>query len=193
MEKFGNKINLSGCKWSNLNTLGTETPVSHSLLSDSLFPYFQPLLPPSVLPLFGVIRNWTSHFPSMKGRKVDNFWNKFRLTGCKWSNLNAPGTETPVSHPIFGDSLFPFSAPAPSFPPLSGVIRNWTSQYERQKGGKCLEQNQVIRLQLVQFECPRVTHPLKSSTFGIKYREFLFPSREPRFPSRSSRPMLKLP
>ena len=111
MEKFGNKINLSGCKWSNLNTLGTETPVSHSLLSDSLFPYFQPLLPPSVLPLFGVIRNWTSHFPSMKGRKVDNFWNKFRLTGCKWSNLNAPGTETPVSHSLLCESLFPISSP----------------------------------------------------------------------------------
>ena len=67
--------------------------------------------------------------PSIKVRKVEKLWNKIRSAGCKWSNLNAIRTETPVSHSLLGDSLFPFSAPAASF--LPGVIRNWTSQYEK--------------------------------------------------------------
>ena len=36
--------------------------------------------------------------PSIKFRKVEIFWNKISLTDCKWSSLQAPGTETPVSH-----------------------------------------------------------------------------------------------
>ena len=49
--------------------------------------------------------------------------NKISLTGCKWSSLNAPRSETPVSHSFLESSLFQFSAPAPSFLPFSGVIR----------------------------------------------------------------------
>ena len=41
------------------------------------------------------------------------------------------------------------------FLPLSEVIRNWPPQYQDQKGGKILEQNQFNRLQMVQFECPK--------------------------------------
>ena len=51
----------------------------------------------------------------MKGKKVETFWNKISLTGCKWSNLNAPMSETPVSHSLLVDSvdsLSPFSASA---------------------------------------------------------------------------------
>ena len=58
--------------------------------------------------------------------------------------------------------LFQFSVPAPSFLPLSGVIDNWTLQYECQKGGNFLEQNQLNRLLMVQFECPRVRNPFDS-------------------------------
>ena len=54
---------------------------------------------------------------------------------------------------------FPFSAPAHSFLPHSGVIRNWTSQYERLTSGNFLEQNQLNRLQRVQIECPRYWNP----------------------------------
>ena len=36
----------------------------------------------------------------MKGKKVENFCNKIRLTGCKWSGLNAQRSETPMSHPV---------------------------------------------------------------------------------------------
>ena len=35
-------IAFIGCKWSNWNALSTETSVSHSLLSQSLFPIFTP-------------------------------------------------------------------------------------------------------------------------------------------------------
>ena len=81
--------------------------------------------------------------PRIKIRKVEIFWNKIILTGCKWSSLNAQSTETPVSH-----SRLTFAAP------LSGVIRNWTPQYKDLKGVKFLEQYELKRLQMVQFECP---------------------------------------
>ena len=51
----------------------------------------------------GVIRNG---IPSIKLRTIENFWDKISLTGCKWSSLNAPGTDTPVSHSFLGESLF---------------------------------------------------------------------------------------
>ena len=48
-------------------------------------------------------KNW---LPSMKVEKLEIFQNKVGLKGCNWSNLNAPGTETPVSHPFVGRILF---------------------------------------------------------------------------------------
>ena len=48
------------------------------------------------------------------GKNVGNFWDKISLTDCKWSSLNAQGSETHWSHPLLKNSLFPFSAPAPS-------------------------------------------------------------------------------
>ena len=60
----------------------------------------------------------------MKGKNVENVWNKTSLTGCKWSSLNAPITETLVSHSLLEESLFPFSATTASFLSLYGVIRN---------------------------------------------------------------------
>ena len=38
--------------------------------------------------------------PSIKIRKAEQFWNKISLTGCKWYSLNAPSTETHVSHSL---------------------------------------------------------------------------------------------
>ena len=37
----------------------------------------------------------------MKVKKLEIFWNKISSTGSKWSSLNAPSTETPVSHSIW--------------------------------------------------------------------------------------------
>ena len=96
---------------------------------------------------------------------MEIFWNKISLTGCKWAILNAPSTETPVSHSLLEESLFFISAPAASLLPFSGVIRNWTPQYERSEGGNFLEQNQLSRRQMVQFGCPKVRNPCVSFTF----------------------------
>ena len=40
-----------------------------------------------------------------ESKKLEISWNKINLTGCKWSNFNAPGIETPLSYiliPFFG-------------------------------------------------------------------------------------------
>ena len=44
--------------------------------------------------------------------------NKRSLKGCKWSSLDVPGTENPLSHSLLGLEEFPFSHYWPS-----GVIR----------------------------------------------------------------------
>ena len=36
----------------------------------------------------------------MKGKKVENLWNKISLIGCNWSSLNAPRAQTPVLHSL---------------------------------------------------------------------------------------------
>ena len=60
----------------------------------------------STHPLSGILRNG-----SPQVRKVKKSWNKISLIGCKWSCLNALGTETPVSHSLMSESLFPISSP----------------------------------------------------------------------------------
>ena len=51
-------------------------------------------------------KNWS---PTMKVKKLKIFQNKRGLMGCKWSSLNAPSTENPLSHSLFlGLGEFPF-------------------------------------------------------------------------------------
>ena len=50
-------------------------------------------------------KNW---LPSMKVKKLETFQNKMGLKACKWSSLNAPGTETPQSYPYWELGEFPF-------------------------------------------------------------------------------------
>ena len=64
---------------------------------------------------------------------------------------------------------FPLSGP--------GLIDNWTPQYESQKGWKILEQNQLNRLQMVQFECPNYRNPLVSRTSSLVNAHSWFLSR----------------
>ena len=66
----------------------------------------------------------------MKVKKLENFENKIGLTGCKWSGLNAPGIETPLTSPILNLGDFPFLIISPL-----GVIRIGL-QYESEKVGK---------------------------------------------------------
>ena len=97
LENFRNKMGFRGCKWSILNAPGTQTPLSHPIfkLEEILF---------SILALWGN-KNWP---PSMKVKKLKIFCNKMGSKGCNWSSLNAPGTETPLSHPILELREFPF-------------------------------------------------------------------------------------
>ena len=55
-------------------------------------------------------KNW---LPSMKVEKLQIYGNKSGSMGCKWSSLNAPGTENPWSHPILEFCYFPFPIIAP--------------------------------------------------------------------------------
>ena len=50
-----------------------------------------------LFPVLWGSRNWP---PSIKVKKLKIFWDKMGSKGCKYSSLNAPGTETPLSHPI---------------------------------------------------------------------------------------------
>ena len=56
----------------------------------------------------------------MKVKNLEKLWNKSGLTGCTWSSLNAPGTETPLSHSILKLHEFPF----PIISPLGSVPPN---------------------------------------------------------------------
>ena len=105
LENFQNKSGLKGCKWSSLNAPGTETPQSHAYWERVILP--TPIISP--LGLWGN-KNW---LPSMKWEKLKIFQNKMGLKGCKWSSLNAPGTETPQSHPYWELGEFPFSIISP--------------------------------------------------------------------------------
>ena len=89
IENCQNKMGLKGCKWSSLNAPGTQTPWSHPFLKLDISPF----------PIIGLWGNkkWA---PSIKVKKIENCQNKMGLKGCKWSSLNAPGTQTPLSHPF---------------------------------------------------------------------------------------------
>ena len=50
-------------------------------------------------------KNWP---PSMKVEKLEKFQTLMTSKGCKWSSLNGPGTETPLSHPVLELCDFPF-------------------------------------------------------------------------------------
>ena len=59
-----------------------------------------------LLALWG-IKNWP---PSMKVEMLEKFLNKMGLLGCKWSNVNAPGTQSCHSHSIIELGDFPLLA-----------------------------------------------------------------------------------
>ena len=92
----------------------------------------------SNMPLSGVIRNWTSQY---EGWKVGIFLEQNQLNMQQVANgpVWTPQVQEPLCHIHFWRITL-------SNMPLSGVIRNWTSQYEGWKVGTFLEQNQLNRL-----------------------------------------------
>ena len=59
-----------------------------------------------------------------------------------------------------------FQFPAPADSSLWGNKKR-EPQYKDQEGGNLLEQNQLNRLQMVQFECPKYRNPCISFTFAF--------------------------
>ena len=50
-------------------------------------------------------KNWP---PSMKVKKLEIFQKVRGAKGCKWSSLDASGTQTPLSHPFLELDELPF-------------------------------------------------------------------------------------
>ena len=60
--------------------------------------------------LFSILALWGNKKwpPSMKVEKMEIFGNNMSLIGCKWSSLNAPSTQNPLSHSFLEVGEFPF-------------------------------------------------------------------------------------
>ena len=110
---------------------GYRTPIDGVLSSVMFPPWFLfgefifccPVWMPQALKPLGLIQFWSlqngtfpllalwgnkNWLPSMKVKKLEKFQNKMGLKGCKWSSLNAPGTQTPLSHLYWKLQEFPF-------------------------------------------------------------------------------------
>ena len=110
MENSQNKMGLKGFRWSSLNVQGTPTPLYHPFLELAKHPFVTiSLLLSLLLALLGN-KKWS---PSMKVQKMENFQNEMSLKCCKWSSSNAPGTETPLSHPFLELGDLPFLSISP--------------------------------------------------------------------------------
>ena len=78
---------------------------------------------PSFSSTFGVGRIPFSHYwpsgviriglPVWRWKSWESSETKMGSKGCNWSSLNAPGTETPLSHPILKLDEFPFPIISP--------------------------------------------------------------------------------
>ena len=85
-----------------------------------------------------------------------------RRSWCRlksWLTLPVPRKRTPCVSSILGWFLF-------SHFPLSGVIRNGLPSKKMNKLEKIVEQNQLYRIQMVQFECPRYRTPMYHPFWG---------------------------
>ena len=96
--------------------------------------------------LFPLLALWGNKngLPSMKVKELENVLNKIGSTGCKWSSLNAPGTE----HQVWNSRIRKISE------------KNWLNrlqmiQFECQK-----HWNPCFSLRLGEFHFPIFSHSL---------------------------------
>ena len=104
-------------------------------------------------------KNWPT---SMKVKKLKFYGNKSGLKGCKWSSLNAPGTENTLYHSLLRLEEFPF------FPLL--VLwgnKNWPPSMKVKK----LENFQKVRgaksCKWSSFDAPGTQNPLSHSVLKL--------------------------
>ena len=161
LENLWNKIGLICCKWSNLNAPGTEKTCALLRLGEFHFPIFS-------LPLFGVIRIGLS---SIKVKKFENLGNKIRLTNCKWSSLNVPGTQSLYFTQI---GRIPFSH---FQPPSSGVIRNGLTSMWVKKLKILWNKMGSTGCKWSSLNVPGIENPLSHSFLGLG--ELPFPNNDP--------------
>ena len=95
--------------------------------------------------------------PSIKIRMMGNFRDKISLMGCKWSNSNAPSTETAVSHQFLGESLFLIFS--------SGVIRS--PQYKDQMMENFRDKISLMGCKWSNSIAPSTETPLFHPFFGL--------------------------
>ena len=71
VEIFWDKISLTSCKWPSFNASGTETPVSHQFLADSLF----------IIISSWVLRNGSPLYIDQDGVKIweQNLFNRLQM------------------------------------------------------------------------------------------------------------------
>ena len=160
VESFWNKISSTGWKWSDLNAPGTGSLVSHSLLNESLFPIFCPCCFLSFL-LWG---NTELDLPVWKAKR----WKVFGTKSAQQAG-NGPIWMPQVLEALclihfWMNPFSPFSAPAAS-PFLLWGNKELDLPVWKAKRWKHLEQNQLNRLEIVQFGCPKVRNPCVSYTF----------------------------
>ena len=151
IEHFQNKMGLKDCKWSSLNAPGTQTPLSHSFLDleISLF---------SLLALWGN-KNWP---PSIKMRDIKIFHNKMGLKGCKWPSLNAPGTQTPLSHSFLEFEISIFSLLA-----LWGN-KNWPPRIKMKQIENCQNKMSLKGCKSSSLNAPGTQTPLSHSDLKLR-------------------------
>ena len=102
----------------------------------------------------------------MKVKELEKFKNKIGLKGCKWSSLDAPGTQTPLCHAYWEMGNSPNSHNWPS-----GVIRMGSPVW-KWKSWKNSVSREVLCPALFQFECPRHSKPSVSFSFGVGWIPF---------------------
>ena len=119
LAQWGNENGLPAWNWKSLKNIMTK--VAYQAANDSVW------MPQALKPLcliqfwswlnylFPLLALWGNKNwpPSMKVQKLKIFWNKMSSKGCKWSSLNGPGTENPLSHSILKLAEFPSSIIGP--------------------------------------------------------------------------------
>ena len=125
---------------------------THSLIlfwgcENSLFP---------LLALWGN-KNW---LPSMKVKNLKLCQTKIGLKGCKWSSLNVPSKENPLSHSFLALREFHF--------PIIGLRgnKNWLPSMKVKKLKICQNKIGLIGCNGSNLNAPGIENPLSHSLHG---------------------------
>ena len=107
----------------------------------------------------------------MKVKKLENLYHKSGLKGCIWSRMNAPGTPTPLSHPILKLGEFPF----PIISPLGlWGNKNWPSSMKVKKLENLHPKSGLKGCKWSRMNGPGTKNPLPHPFLKFRYSPSLF-------------------